>query len=148
MNKQAILQYIDNKFQKGHPIEFRVGDTVKVAVKIIEGTSHRIQVFEGTVICFKGHGGARTFTVRKISFNVGVERCFPVHAPTIDKITVVRHGEARRAKLYYLRDRLGRASRLEEKDALGGDAKSATVSPVAAAAPAPAAPELVASEEK
>jgi large subunit ribosomal protein L19 len=147
MNKQAILQYIDNKYQKGHPIEFRVGDTVRVHVKIIEGTSHRIQVFEGTVISFKGHGGARTFTVRKISFNVGVERTFPVNAPTIEKVIVVRHGEARRSKLYYLRDRMGRASRLEEKDALlGGETKTSVSAP--AAAPVATPQELVASEEK
>ena len=125
MNKQEILNYVDKKFQKKEPKEFRVGDTVKVFVKIVEGDSTRVQAFEGTVISFKGHGGARTFTVRKISFGVGVERCFPLNSPTIDKVDVVRSGYSRRAKLYYLRDRVGRAAKLDDKEAAAGGAKGA-----------------------
>lgn len=92
-----------------------IGDTVKVHVKIKEGTRERIQVFEGTVIS-KKHGGINeTFTVRRISYGVGVERTFPVNSPKIDKIEVVRHGKVRRAKLYYLRDRVGKAAKVKEK---------------------------------
>ncbi len=119
MNRQEILNYVDKKHQKKEPKEFRVGDTVRVSVKITEGDTTRVQAFEGTVISFKGHGGSRTFTVRKISFGVGVERCFPLVSPTLEKIEIVRSGHARRAKLYYLRDRIGRAAKLEDKDALG-----------------------------
>lgn len=92
-----------------------IGDTVKVHVKIKEGTRERIQVFEGTIIS-KKHGGINeTFTVRRISYGVGVERTFPVNSPKIDKIEVVRHGKVRRAKLYYLRDRVGKAAKVKEK---------------------------------
>lgn len=92
-----------------------IGDTVKIHVKIKEGTRERIQVFEGTVIS-KKHGGINeTFTVRRISYGVGVERTFPVNSPKIDKIEVVRHGKVRRAKLYYLRDRVGKAAKVKEK---------------------------------
>jgi len=112
-----------------------VGDTVRVAVKITEGDATRVQAFEGTVISFTGHGGARNFTVRKISFGVGVERCFPLNSPTLEKIEVVRSGHARRAKLYYLRARIGRAAKLEDKDALAlekkADGKSGTAAPSA-----------------
>lgn len=96
--------------------DFRVGDTVKVHVKVVEGNRARVQVFEGDVIARKGSGVRETFTVRKISFNsVGVERTFPVHAPVIDRIEVARRGDVRRAKLYYLRDRVGKAARVREK---------------------------------
>lgn len=96
--------------------DFRVGDTVKVHVKVVEGNRARVQVFEGDVIARKGSGIRETFTVRKISFNsVGVERTFPVHAPVIDRIEVARRGDVRRAKLYYLRDRVGKAARVREK---------------------------------
>ena len=143
MNKQDLLQYVDNKFKKNDIAEFRIGDSVRVHVKIIEGTSHRVQVFEGTVIAMKGHGGAKTFTVRKVSFNVGVERIFPLNSPILEKVTVVRSGQVRRAKLYYLRDRLGRASRLEEKETLISSSEpKAEAKPAAAVVPAPA--ELVA----
>lgn len=92
-----------------------IGDTVKVHVKIKEGTRERIQLFEGTVIS-KKHGGINeTFTVRRISYGVGVERTFPVNSPKIAKIEVVRHGKVRRAKLYYLRDRVGKAAKVKEK---------------------------------
>ena len=92
-----------------------IGDTIKVHVKIKEGTRERIQIFEGTVIS-KKHGGINeTFTVRRVSYGVGVERTFPVNSPLIDKIEVVRHGKVRRAKLYYLRDRVGKAAKVKER---------------------------------
>ncbi len=96
--------------------EFGPGDAVRVHVRVIEGGRERIQVFEGVVIARNGGGGARaTFTVRKLSFGVGVERIFPVHSPIIQSIEVVRRGDVRRAKLYYLRDRVGKATRIKEK---------------------------------
>ena len=93
----------------------KIGDTVKVHAKIKEGNRERIQVFEGDVIRRHGSSNRETFTVRKVSFGVGVERTFPVHSPKIEKIEVVRHGAVRRAKLYYLRDKVGKAARLREK---------------------------------
>lgn len=94
--------------------EFRPGDTVKVHVKVIEGSRERIQVFEGIVIKRRGSGISETFTVRKISYGVGVERTFPVHSPKIAKLEVVRRGKVRRAKLYYLRNLRGKAARIKE----------------------------------
>lgn len=93
---------------------FRAGDTVKVHVKVIEGSRSRIQVFQGVVIARRGHGVSQTFTVRKVSFGVGVERTFPLHAPTIDHIEIVTKGDVRRAKLYYLRERHGKSARIKE----------------------------------
>ncbi|MEG0473609.1 50S ribosomal protein L19 [Solibacillus sp. FSL K6-1523] len=93
---------------------FRPGDTVKVHVKIVEGTRERIQLFEGVVIKRRGGGVSETFTVRKISYGVGVERAFPVHTPKIAKLEVVRKGKVRRAKLYYLRNLRGKAARIKE----------------------------------
>lgn len=95
--------------------EFKVGDNVKVHYKIIEGNRERIQIFQGDVIARQGHGARETFTVRKISFSVGVERTFPIHSPRIEKIEVVREGDIHRAKLYYLRDKVGKAARVKEK---------------------------------
>lgn len=94
--------------------EFRPGDTVKVHVKVVEGSRERIQIFEGVVIKRRGSGVSETFTVRKISYGVGVERTFPVHSPKIAKLEVVRRGKVRRAKLYYLRDLQGKAARIKE----------------------------------
>jgi large subunit ribosomal protein L19 len=95
--------------------EFRPGDTVRVHVKVVEGNRSRLQVFEGDVIARSGSGIRETFTVRKISFNaIGVERTFPVHAPVIDHIEVTRRGKVRRAKLYYLRDRVGKKAKIKE----------------------------------
>lgn len=93
----------------------KVGDHVKVHYRIVEGERTREQVFEGDVIRMSGAGARETFTVRKISFGVGVERTFPLHSPKIAKLDVVRHGDIRRAKLYYLRDRVGKAARIREK---------------------------------
>lgn len=95
--------------------DFRAGDNVKVHVKVIEGTRSRVQIFQGVVIGRQGQGIGATFTVRKISFGVGVERTFPVHAPTIDHIELVSRGDVRRAKLYYLRGLRGKAARIREK---------------------------------
>ena len=92
-----------------------IGDTVKVHVKVKEGSRERIQVFEGTIIAKKHGGISETFTVRRISYGVGVEKVFPVNSPTIDKIEIVRKGKVRRAKLYYLRDRVGKAAKVKEK---------------------------------
>ena len=95
--------------------EFSIGDTVKISVNIREGERERIQMFEGTVIARKGSGVAETFTVRRVSYGVGVERVFPVHSPNVKDIQVVRHGKVRRSKLYYLRDRVGKAAKVKEE---------------------------------
>jgi large subunit ribosomal protein L19 len=94
---------------------FSPGDTVKVHVRVVEGQKERIQVFQGVVIARSGSGIRETFTVRKVSYGVGVERTFPLHAPTIAKVEVVTRGDVRRAKLYYLRDRIGKAAKVKEK---------------------------------
>ena len=95
--------------------DFKPGDTVRAHVKVVEGTRERVQVFEGVVIHRKGTGVRETFTVRRISYNVGVERTFPVHSPRLERIEVVRRGIVRRAKLYYLRERSGKSARIKEK---------------------------------
>jgi len=95
--------------------DFRPGDTVKVHVRVVEGGRERIQVFQGAVIRRQGGGLRETFTVRKVSFGVGVERTFPVHSPSIAKVELVTRGDVRRAKLYYLRDRIGKAAKIKEK---------------------------------
>ncbi len=92
-----------------------IGDFVRVHFKVIEGTRERIQVFEGTVIGMRGEGLRESFTVRRVSYGVGVERVFPLHSPKVAKVEVVRHGKVRRAKLYYLRDRVGKAAKITEK---------------------------------
>ena len=95
--------------------DFRVGDTVRVSVNIREGDRERIQMFEGTVIAKKSSGVAETFTVRRVAYGVGVERVFPLHCPNVKDVKVIRHGKVRRAKLYYLRDRVGKAAKVKEK---------------------------------
>jgi large subunit ribosomal protein L19 len=97
--------------------DFGPGDTLKVHVRVVEGNRERVQVFQGVVIRRKGSGARETFTVRKVSFGVGVERTFPVHSPIIAKIEVVSRGDVRRAKLYYLRDRIGKSAKIREKRA-------------------------------
>ena len=92
----------------------QIGDTIRVHVKVKEGSRERIQIFEGTVIAKKHGGIEETFTVRRISYGIGVEKVFPVHAPSIEKVEVVRHGKVRRAKLYYLRNRVGKAAKVKE----------------------------------
>src|SRR5215218_7695966 len=110
-----LLQTVEKPSLKEAPGKFEVGDTVDVATRIVEGDKERIQVFSGTVIMKKGSGINETFTVRRIVNNEGVERIFPLHSPYISKITVKRSGINRRAKLFYLRDRVGKAVRLTEK---------------------------------
>ena len=109
------LDVLDNASRRSDIPEFRPGDTLKVHVKVIEGTRSRIQVFQGVVIRRQGAGVRETFTVRKVSFGVGVERTFPVHTPVIDRIEVVTRGDVRRAKLYYLRDLRGKAAKIKER---------------------------------
>ena len=99
---------------KEQPPVVEIGDTVRVSVKIREGDKERIQVFEGTVIARRGSGIAETFTVRRVSYGVGVERVFPIHSPNVAGVAVVRKGRVRRAKLYYLRDRVGKAAKVKE----------------------------------
>ena len=110
-----ILDKVDAAQLRDDIPKFRPGDTVNVHVKVIEGDKSRIQVFKGVVIRRQNGGIRETFTVRKISFGIGVERTFPVHSPNIDKIEVVSRGKVRRAKLYYLRNKVGKAAKVKEK---------------------------------
>ena len=109
-----LMQSFTQKLLKAEPPVVTVGDTVRVHLKVKEGNRERIQVFEGTVIAKKHGGIEETFTVRRISYGIGVEKVFPLHAPSIEKVEVVRHGKVRRAKLYYLRDRVGKAAKVKE----------------------------------
>ena len=109
-----IIDQIEKENLKSEVPVFAVGDTVKVSVKVIEGAKERIQNYEGIVIAKKNGGIRETFTVRRISYGIGVERTFPLHSPKIDSIQVVRHGKVRRAKLYYLKERTGKAAKLKE----------------------------------
>ena len=106
---------VDNQYLRTDVPNFGPGDEVKVHVKVVEGNKERVQIFQGNVIRRQGSGVAETYTVRKVSYGVGVERTFPVHAPTVVKLEVVRRGDVRRAKLYYLRDRSGKAAKIREK---------------------------------
>jgi large subunit ribosomal protein L19 len=106
---------VDRAYLRDDIPDFRPGDTLKVHVRVVEGTRERVQVFQGAVIRRQGSGARETFSVRKVSFGVGVERTFPVHSPIIQKIEVVTLGDVRRAKLYYLRDRVGRAAKIKER---------------------------------
>ena len=110
-----LMQAFTEKYKKAEPPVVAVGDTVRVHLKVKEGNRERIQVFEGTVIAKKHGGIEETFTVRRVSYGVGVEKVFPVHAPSIEKIELVRHGKVRRAKLYYLRSRVGKAAKVKER---------------------------------
>jgi large subunit ribosomal protein L19 len=109
------LDVVDAASIRSDVPDFRPGDTIKVHVRVVEGNRSRIQVFQGVVIRRQGSGVRETFTVRKISFGVGVERTFPVHSPVIDRIDVVSRGDVRRAKLYYLRDLRGKAAKIKER---------------------------------
>jgi large subunit ribosomal protein L19 len=109
------LDALDAQSQRTDIPSFRAGDTVKVHARVIEGNRSRIQIFQGVTIRRQGSGLRETFTVRKISFGVGVERTFPLHSPTIDRIEIVTRGDVRRAKLYYLRDLRGKAAKIKEK---------------------------------
>ena len=110
---EKIQAFVSEQLKTDVP-QFGIGDGVKVYIRIKEGEKTRTQLFEGTVIAKKHGGIEETFTVRRISYGVGVEKVFPVHAPSIEKIEVVRHGKVRRAKLYYLRDRVGKAAKVKE----------------------------------
>ena len=134
MLRKAIAD-IQAKYARKDIPEMRSGDTVRVHTKIKEGDKERIQVFEGTVIAYrKGAPGSSMFTVRKVSYGVGVERMFPVHSPRIDKIEVLGHGEVRRSRLYYLRALQGKAARLHQEEGAGEAAAAAPAAP----APTPA----------
>ena len=109
------LKHIAQSSMKAELPEFEVGDTVRVDVKIKEGDKSRIQVFEGTVIAKKHGGISETFTVRRVAHGCGIERVFPLHSPVVDKVEIVRYGKVRRAKLYYLRDRVGKAAKVKEQ---------------------------------
>ena len=113
MNK--IIAEIEKESMKKEVPVVNIGDTVKVFVKVVEGTSERLQAFEGVVIAKKNGGLRETFTVRRMSFGVGVERTFPIHSTRLDRVEIVRKGHVRRAKLYYLRERTGKAAKIKEK---------------------------------
>lgn len=113
--KTALLEKVEQSQRKEQPPEFRVGDSVRVHVKIKEGEKERVQIYAGTVIARDGGGSNETFTVRRISYGEGVERVFPVHSPYVVKVEVERSGMTRQAKLYYLRDRTTKQSRLKER---------------------------------
>ena len=110
----SLIEQIEEKQKKNIKEQFRAGDTVKVFFKVVEGGNERIQAFEGVVIQKRGTGLTETFTVRKISFGVGVERIFPIHSPRIEKIQVMRQGKVRKSKLYYLRNLSGKAARIAD----------------------------------
>ncbi len=140
MLRKAISE-IEAKYLRNDVPEFRSGDTVRVHTKIKEGDKERIQVFEGVVIRHRRGDARSMFTVRKVSYGVGVERMFPVHSPRIEKIEVVGHGEVRRSRLYYLRDLQGKAARLHQEEG-GAGATGPAAAPAAGepAAPPPPAP--------
>jgi large subunit ribosomal protein L19 len=131
---KITLDMLEDLHRKKSIPSFRVGDQVRLTLKIIEGESERLQAFEGTVIRLRGHGLSRTFTVRKISYGVGVERTLLIHSPRIEKIDVLRSGHVRRSRLYFLRSRTGKAARLDEKLDHRDEVVAA---PAAAAKPAP-----------
>ncbi len=134
INRGAILKAIQQPYLKTRP-DFQPGDKVRVDYKVTEGTRTRIQAFEGVVIAFANGGTSRSFTVRKVSFNEGVERIFPLHTPLIDKITVLERGKVRRAKLYYLRKLRGKATRIKADRGrmMKGRDEAATETEIAAA---------------
>lgn len=109
-----IIKQLEDAQLRDNNLDFNVGDTIKVDYKVKEGNRERIQVFEGNVIKIQGKGVRKTFTVRRVAYGIGVERTFPMHSPRVENIKVVRHGKARRAKLYYLRDRQGKAAKVKE----------------------------------
>jgi large subunit ribosomal protein L19 len=129
-----IIQQLEKEQQKDQVPALRAGDTVKVHAKVVEGTRERIQVFEGTVIRVTGGGLRQNFTVRRVTHGVGVERTFMIHSPRIDKIDVLRHGDVRQGRLYYLRGKVGKEGRIRER-------RSVTTGPAADAAEVEAEPE-------
>jgi large subunit ribosomal protein L19 len=119
------LERVQRALTKKSAPRFAIGDTVRVHVKVVEGEKERIQVYEGTVIARKGSANTETFTVRKVSYGVGVERIFPIHSPIVSKVDVVRQGHVRRAKLYYLRRKKGKFAKVEEREFVGETKASA-----------------------
>ncbi|MCL2007027.1 MAG: 50S ribosomal protein L19 [Treponema sp.] len=132
------LRAIEASQMKEEVDNFKIGDTVKVHFKIVEGKNERIQIYEGVVIAFKNSKVGKTFMVRKISYGVGVERVFPLHSPRVTKVEVVRPGKVRRAKLYYIRDKIGKGAKI--KELIVSRKAKASVSAAASAVPPPAAP--------
>lgn len=109
------LKFMSQDSVKAEIPQFNIGDTIKIGVNIREGEKERVQNFEGTVIAKKGSGISETFTLRRVSYGVGVERVFPLHSPNVKDVTIIRRGKVRRAKLYYLRDRVGKAAKVKEQ---------------------------------
>jgi large subunit ribosomal protein L19 len=129
------LERIERSLIKPETVKIKIGDTVRVHVRVIEGEKERIQVFEGVVIARKGTRNRETFTVRKVSYGVGVERIFPLHSPFISQLEIVREGRVRRAKLYYLRGRRGRAARIIEREREGDGRPAGTPDSAEAVSP-------------
>jgi ribosomal protein L19 len=136
-NAMNVLDAVDAASLRSDVPTFRSGDEIKIHVRVIEGSKSRIQVFQGLVIRRQGSGVRETFTIRKLSYGVGVERTFPIHTPVIEKYEMVRRGDVRRAKLYYLRDLRGKASKIKERRGVGGEfiVEEVIAAPVVAAAP-------------
>lgn len=111
----SIIREIENEQLKKEVADFKIGDTIRVYAKIVEGTRERIQMFEGTVLKRQNGGNRETFTVRRVSYGVGVEKTWPLHSPRVERIEVVRRGIVRRAKLFYLRDRIGKSAKIKEE---------------------------------
>ena len=132
-----VLDAVDAASLRSDVPTFRSGDEIKIHVRVIEGNKSRIQVFQGLIIRRQGSGVRETFTIRKLSYGVGVERTFPIHTPVIEKYEMVRRGDVRRAKLYYLRELRGKASKIKERRGIGGEfivEETVSAAPVAAAA--------------
>jgi large subunit ribosomal protein L19 len=117
----SVLERFESRFRLERKVDFRPGDTVRVHVRVVEGEKERSQIFQGVVMNIRGSGMRQSFTVRKISGGVGVERTFPLHSPGVAKIELGRAGKVRRAKLFYLRGRTGKAAKVVERERLGGD---------------------------
>jgi ribosomal protein L19 len=136
-NAMNVLDAVDAASLRSDVPTFRSGDEIKIHVRVIEGNKSRIQVFQGLIIRRQGSGVRETFTIRKLSYGVGVERTFPIHTPVIEKYEMVRRGDVRRAKLYYLRELRGKASKIKERRGVGGEfivEETIAAAPVAAAA--------------
>ena len=129
-----LIKAIEEGQKRSFTTQFKVGDTVKVYFKIIEGKTERIQVYEGIVLCIKNAGARKTFTVRKESYGVGVERVFPVNSPRIIKVELIRPGKVRRSKIYYVRDKIGKAAKIKELIGAKANARVAFAREVAKAA--------------
>jgi large subunit ribosomal protein L19 len=134
---QALLDKIESEQYRKQPVKFEVGDSVRVHTKVVEGDKERIQIFSGVVLGRRGHGLNETFTVRRISYGEGVERIFPIHSPRIDKVEVERKGSVRRAKLTYLRERIGKGATLVKEKESKVESKAAKAAKTAPA-PSPA----------